>query len=203
MDLIGKIKKFDLGKLQLDNQKIALIIAGCLILAYLDYSFIMKLQIDSVKKLTPKIVKLRQDLDSFAKNFKKLQEVKKQESQTKENAPLKRRRLISENEITSLLQYISDAANKDSVKIMQIKPSKVALVPKPGAKQSKQAEPEKFTPLLFSLDLFAGYHNLGRFINDLENSEIFISVEEIKILSQEKDIFEQKVNFTLKTYVKK
>ena len=53
------------------------------------------------------------------------------------------------------------------------------------------------------MDLSAGYHQLGKFINELENAQVFVIVQELKIEPQPGNYLKQKAALTLKTYVKK
>ncbi|MDI6605882.1 MAG: hypothetical protein QME65_01900, partial [Candidatus Omnitrophota bacterium] len=87
----------------------------------------------------------------------------------------------------------------NAVELIQMKPSRQNS---PAAKD-KVAKTEKFTPILIKLDILCGYHELGHFINDLENNPVFMAVEDLKITPQQKDYFKQKVELALKTYVEK
>jgi hypothetical protein len=62
---------------------------------------------------------------------------------------------------------------------------------------------DKLTALLINLDLLADYHNLGKFIQALEDSPVFMEVQELDISTQLPDYMKQKVTLVLKTYVTK
>ena len=63
--------------------------------------------------------------------------------------------------------------------------------------------PDKFIPYLINLDLICDYHNLGKFINALENSKVFMEVQELKISTKLQDYIKQKINLAIRTYVAK
>lgn len=181
----------NLNKLALDNKKIFLIIFVFLIIIYLDFTFLIKKQFESLKTQGTKIAKLKKDLDTLAK----MQDLKNKQRQTNQKLFSKAKKLISEGEVPAILQDVSSIANKNNVNIMQIKPIKEskALAPPTG----------KFSTLLITLDLFCDYHSLGKFINELENAQTFMAVQSMKITTQATDYLKQKVNLVLRTYVSK
>ncbi len=178
----------------LDNKKVFLIILACLII-FLDFTFLLKNQLLSLKGLKPQVLKLKADLDTLSVNLNKMQELKDKRVGAKHEAALSVKKIIYEEQLTLLLQNISDTANRSDVRILQIKPSKGL----PG----KDSGMAKFTPLLISLDLLCDYHSLGRFINALENTQVFIAVQSIRIAPQQKDYLKERVNLVLRTYINK
>lgn len=186
-------------KLESDNKMVFLIIPVCLIVIYLDFTFLMKLQLSGIKNLEPKIIKLKKDLDALQKDLFRMQDLKNKQIEKKDKALSVAKKIISEEYIASLLQDMSDLANKNGVSILQMKPAK-----EPQSPKVKEAPASvKFTSLLITLDLLCDYHHLGNFINDLENLQTFIAVQNIKITSQPTDFLRQKVTLVLRTYVRK
>ena len=187
-----------LERLELDNKKIILIILFSVFVLYLDINFVFKNQLQALEKIEPVIVGLKKDLENLKSDLGKMQELKKKQIEPSQKA-LKAKKIIPSEQLASLLQNLSDIANKNDVKIEQIKPVKDTQI----SKQDKLPGMDKFQPVLITLGLTSDYHNLGKFINDIESGQIFISVESAKITSQQADFFKQKVNLVLKTYVKK
>lgn len=180
-----------------DNKKIILVMVIFLAFVYLDYSLVIKTQFQNIKSIGPKITKLQKDIDVLNKDWQRMQEVK--EKQPDKKLVLRTKKIISEDQIATLLQSISDIANKNEIKINQIKPVKETQ-----AKQDKLAkETAKLSVFLINLDLLCDYHHLGAFINDLENMQAFITVQDIKITDSEGDLFKQKALVILKTYANK
>ena len=183
-------------KIDLKNKKILmLIVLASVVILYLDYSFVLRLQLQGLKKINLSIRNKNKDIGIFRKELAEVGNLKARRlSQGKE--PVRIKEFITEERIPFLLKEISDIANKNQVRINQIKPSK-------GAPQdAKQAKKEKFFMLLIALDLTADYHELGRFLNDLEENATYFSVEEIKITPNANDLFHQGVKLVLKTNVK-
>jgi type IV pilus assembly protein PilO len=175
--------------LELDIKKIIFIILVCLIIAYVDFAFVIKMQFQAIGRIKSEIITLKKDTDTLNKNLTLMQQAQK-----KELTSTKIKKIISEGEQPKLFQKISDIANKYNVKITELKPTKETKV--------KEEAKSEVSPLLLTLDLSGGYHNLGSFINDLENLEEVIVVENLKITPQQ-DSFKQRVNLSLRTYVKK
>lgn len=187
-----------LETLELDNKKIILVILFSVLLLYLDINFVFKNQLGALKKIEPAIVGLKKNLENLKSDLVKMQELKKKQIGPPEKA-VKAKKIIPSEQLASLLQNLYEIANKNDVKIEQIKPAKDTQI----SKQDKLPGMDKFQPVLITLDLESDYHNLGKFINDIENGKIFISVQSAKITSQQADFFKQKVNLVLRTYVKK
>lgn len=177
-------------KLESGNKTIFLIILASFMVIYLDFALLMKLQLTGIKTLGPNISKLKKDLAALERDLTSIQDLKNKQIEGKENAPPGAKKIISDEYTASLLQEVSTLANNNEVRIVQMKPA-------------KEPQGAKFTPLSITLDLVCDYHRLGKFINDLENAEIFIAVQNIKIAPQPADILKQKVNLVLMTYVKK
>ncbi|MFZ2602466.1 MAG: type 4a pilus biogenesis protein PilO [Candidatus Omnitrophota bacterium] len=171
-----------------NNKVLILIVLVSVVIFYLDYAFVLRLQLQSINKINSNIVNKKKNVGTLHKELAEVQDLKaKRLSQGKE--PVRIKKFIAQEGIPSLLKEISDIANKNQVRINQIKPSK-------GAGQEKS-----FT-LLIALDLTAEYHKAGSFLNDLEENETYFSVEEIKITPNANDLFHQGVKLVLKTNVK-
>jgi Tfp pilus assembly protein PilO len=188
-----------LNELKVAHKKIFIIAFVGVLILYLDFAFIMKLQLQGIRTLTPKIIKLKKDIDSLAKDLSWMQDLGRRQSKDKAQigAPNKAKEIISEDKILLLLQKVSDLANKNRVKIMQINTSKDAKV------QEEVIAGERLLPIIITLDLTCGYHSLGSFINALENARHFIELQDMKIIRDPRDYLLQNVNLVLKTYAKR
>lgn len=190
MNLTEKIKNIGiLNQLDLDNKKIILIVLISAIVFYIDINFIFKAQLKGASKSNSEIARVNKELQSFAAEAKKIKDFESAKGVSSRQA-LKEKKIIPESQFASLLQEISKIANSNEVRILQIKPL-------------HQASSGKLNPILISLELSCGYHNLGRFINGVENLDAFVRVQEIKIEPQEDNYLNQKVSLVLVTYVKK
>lgn len=182
--------------IQLDNKKITLIVLVFAVIVYVDYSYVLKAQLDSKNSKAVKIAKLEKDLVKLEKDFALMQQ-----NRGKQIAQLETKRLILESEIPGLLKYISGLANKNGIRITQMSPSKESR-PREEKPSKDGNNPSAFIPVKITLDLTCTYHRLGMFINELENSKDLIAVEELRIISNPGNYLQEKVSMVLKTYVK-
>lgn len=194
--LINLLNK--LNALKLDNKKILLIIVACSLIFYMDFMFIIKIQMEGARTLSPKIIKLKKDADNLAKDLSRLQDLERKASKDKEQiGALKPKEIISEDKLLLLLQELSNLANKNEVKITQINTPKDAKV------QEEVIAGERLLPITITLDLTCGYHSLGYFISALENAGQFIELQDMKIIRDPRNYLLQNVNLVLKTYARK
>jgi len=179
----------------MDDKKIIFVFVIAFIVGYLDINFLLIPQQRSLKGKSEKISKLRKDIDNITREIEAI----KRQPAVKQEGPLKVKQFISEADLPSLLDMISNIANKNKISLVRLKPSQEA---KPKDDKTK-TQVVKFIPINISLEVAGDYHNLGSFINGLENAQIFMSVEELKLSATTGNYFQQGAILTLKTYVKK
>jgi len=183
----------NLMNIQLDKQKKILIVIFCILIIYADVFYILKAQRAGLNNLDTKITRLKNDLNKLNSSLESMRV-----SQSKQNLAKKIAKsinILSEGQISGLLQDISKEANKFNIRIIQMSPVREV---KSGAGAA-----DKSIGYLINLDLICDYHSLGQFINALENSPVYITVQELKILTQASDYLKQKIVLVLKTYVTK
>jgi len=184
----------NLSQIQLDKQKKILIVIFAVFIAYVDTSYILKAQMAGLKSLTPKVARLEKDLKNLNRDLENMRIAKGKPALEAAKAN-RSSRIITENQISGLLQDISSSANQFDVKIIQIRPLR---------ETGKSVIPgDKFASILINLDLICDYHNLGKFINSLENSPVFMGVAELKISTRIPDYLKQKATLVIRTYVSK
>lgn len=187
-----------IGKIQFDKKKVILAVIVLVFILYIDFSFILKAQFKMLKVINPKIAQLKKDIKKLNSDLASLKDIGKTKEETQEAAIKIVDTIIKVEKVPKILEDIAKIANKWEVKIMQIRPLKPSLVkPEPSTPIAK------FFPLLITLDITGTYHNIGKFINELENAPVFIAVEELLIKPDQINYLNQKITLTLKTYVKK
>ena len=156
------------------------------------------MQRKGIKTIQEKATKVKQEIEALNRDLAAMYDLESKQSDIKNEAALRSKKIILEGEIPLLLQDISSIANKRNVKIMQINSSKESK-----AKEEVSFGKEKLKSVVITLDLMCDYHGFGGFINDLDNAEQFMAIQEMKIIPNAKDYFQQRVSLVLKTYVKK
>jgi len=102
--------------------------------------------------------------------------------------------LPDQKEIPELLEGLASIAKVSGVKILSITPLDL--------KESDDRDAKgyyKEMPITITAE--SGYHQLGQFISNLEEGSRFISIEDLRIQSNEASPRRHDVNLTLKTYV--
>ncbi|MDD3088099.1 MAG: type 4a pilus biogenesis protein PilO [Candidatus Omnitrophica bacterium] len=189
--LIEKINKINLiERFSLDKQKITLIVILSIAFLYVDFNFLLKGQLAASSKSKAELARIINDLRALDAGLKNMEAIKAGQGS---GLKVQEKMVIFESGLTSLLHDISKLANANNVRILQIKP----------LRDSQKSAAGKFAPVLINMDLICGYHNFGKFLNQLENNQVLISVENFKIELQPQDTLRQKVNLTIKTYVRK
>ncbi len=187
----------NLNSVELNKQKKILIVIFCFLIIYVDTSFILKSQISGINRSNPKIIKLKSDLINLNRSLDKMRAAKGQPGLAAQKVINRSFKILTEGQISGLLQDISSQANKYDIQIGQIRFSREVVNVKSAIGGNK------LTPILINLDLICSYHNLGKFINELESSSVFLSVQDMNISTQLPDYMKQKVTLVLKTYVTK
>ena len=100
--------------------------------------------------------------------------------------------LPEQKELPQFLEELSLTAEESGVKILSITPA-------PPSKVDKSGEYYREAPIVITAE--SGYHELGDFISNLEESERFITIEDLLIRSDVKIPRKHKVTINLKTYV--
>ena len=187
----------NLNSIQLDKQKKILIVIFSILIIYVDSTFILKSQTSGIKSSEPKITRLKNDLINLNRSLDNMRAAQGKQGVAVKKVISKSSKILSEGQVSGLLQDIASQANKFDIQIGQIRPVRETV----NAKNAIAGD--KFTPILINLDLTCNYHNLGKFVNELENSLVFLSVQELVISTQLPDYMKQKVKLVLKTYVTK
>ncbi|MDP2920795.1 MAG: type 4a pilus biogenesis protein PilO [Candidatus Omnitrophota bacterium] len=180
-----------------EKQKIY-ILAGIFVIAGLAlyYSLLLKPQFSTfaARNREFKIVKTRVKAeDALIANESG---IKRQQENFKQQADYLKKRLPSQDQISSLLEDFSNVAEESGVKILKIKPIEEAL---PLSKQKVASSSYSEFPIL--IEARAGYHQLGIFVNKLETMDRFIRITEVDVAGSEKDPRHHDIKIRMITYV--
>ena len=197
---IANIQDPDFFK-RLDKQKLNSIIALVALVILVDIFLVL---IPHFNKITgtylPRRGEIVRDLSAYKRGAGITSEMKSKLKELEGNVEVGLSRLMAEKDIPEFLSWISTTAKENKVKLMEIKPLK-GSVPKVDNDQNELQK--RYYPLSINLILKAGYHQLGYFINQLENGEYFIKVTDVDIRSNSSDTIVQDVNLKLATFVLK
>ncbi len=136
-------------------------------------------------KLKAMVVELKRDwanIDSFQERLNQL------------NAKIAyyEKRLPEEKDVPAFLEFLSQAARRIDIELTGIQP----------LEQNKDAA-LLYYKVPISLSAQCGYHQLGRFINELEQADRFVKINQIRILAQPQLPDVHFVQLIIVTYVMK
>lgn len=178
-------------------KKQKVVIYGLLTLCLLfgNYRLFFRPTVGSLIKTVPKAIDLQRKLN-FARSA--VANIPKYKQQTKElNRKLSsyKKKFSTQQEISSLLKELSDMARSAGVKIVALKPHPAVVASK---KKDSNSAYKKFP---ISIQAACGYHQLGTFLNKLENAGIFMRVTDIKMTGNSRNPREHLVQILVNTYI--
>ena len=181
---------------KLDEKNRYYILGGLLLLIFLiDYFLVLQPQLSTLRSLNPKISLLAGDIKTAEENNRKLNQYQNDLTRLRDKMKLVNQSIISEGEVPWIMEKISRMANKSGVKIDQIMPLKSSQT------MLMKNNEAKYFSLPILVDARSGYHDFGRFINDLENSENFLSVSNFTFAADANDTLREVAKLTVKVVV--
>lgn len=190
------MRPLSLGDLKISLQKVnpqainALVVILVIVL-YL--GLFLGSKIKQISYLLPQVSQLKAKITNTEKDWANIDAFKKKISQLNEKIDYYEKRLPSEKEVPVVLEYLSSSARKLNVRITEIEP-----VEQSGDKADKSLIYYN-VPILLRAE--CGYHQLGRFLNELERADRFMKISDIEI---ETDLYRGNplyVELTIVTYV--
>ncbi len=165
-------------------------LAGIVLLVILfDYVFIMRMQINALASLRPKVSELSKDFNDTQYNLERISlyqsEVAKLRGKLKETETS----ILTREEIPMALEKISRLAGNFDIQIDQIMP----------LKESQELVLDSSEGKFFALPIFikalGSYHDIGHFFNKIETNEIFMNIQDFSITQNSN--FAKKQFFTI------
>ncbi|MCA9401760.1 MAG: type 4a pilus biogenesis protein PilO [Candidatus Omnitrophica bacterium] len=176
MNLIEKLKPY-LDKI--DNRNKTYILIGVLVsIVIFDFTLLLWPQISTLSKIGPEITKLETDLEQTRNDILRMNQYQKQVEEYREKLKIVEKKILSKEEIPIILEKISRLAIENGVVIEQIVPGtdSAELILESGGKN--------YFSLPIRIQADSGYHQFGRFLNQIEREEINMKVGDFTIASR-------------------
>lgn len=174
-------------------RQIIFLVAGvAIVAAYFYVKLLLLPQIAGATKSFNQANALRLEVKAAENDIAKTAKLKKEIAAYQSKIESYESMLPVEQEVPKLLESLSAMAKSSNVKIVGITP--LAL--------KQEESPEKIyqeIPILISAR--SGYHELGRFLADLESSDRFMKVADIDIKSNRSTVKRHDVELLVLTYV--
>lgn len=163
---------------KIDEKQRYYLFVGCLLFLFLlDYFVLMRPQLAALTKLGPEINVLSQDIQKTKEEIAKTSFYEGEAARLKERIAQIDSGVRSKDEVPLILERISRLANHNGVKIDQIMPFS----------QDQEILLEDNQRTYFALPILlqarSGYHDLGRFLNQMEKDDVALKVTMFTIAS--------------------
>lgn len=173
------------------EKNIYCVVGGFLLIVFLlDYFLIMKRQIDALSTVNPKVTLLQQEIAETKDNIQKSGAYKMQIARLKEQLQKSGYKIPSKEEV---LDGISRIAHQNKIKIDRMIPGK-------GIQEVLQKDLEgQYYAFPISVEAQGGYHDIGRFVDQLERDNLYKSISALTIESNPKNPTQHIVRLMIKT----
>lgn len=183
-----------------DRQKKAVLVGIlALLVAYVDFTYVLRQQWSSYKRINGKLRQVDLSLSQYDKNSPYYRNLVLEYDKIKDKRRDAEKNVYSDAAVPLFLDDLSGIAKSYDVKIMQVNPQ--ALPPNKAKGQDKDLS-VNFYPLFFEFDLSGSYHQLGEFLNAIERNPLLEAIR-MNISSDSQGSLKQKAALTLKIYVQK
>ena len=157
--------------------------------------FVFVPQIARVSTLLGKVGKITAELKSAKSTSAEMEGLKKKLVEYNEKVEWYEKKLPVEQEIPNLLENLSDMAKASNIKITSIMPAPAA------PENNAQRQSKMYQEIPIRITARSGYHELGRFLSNLENSNRFMKVTNIGIKSNKTSPKQHDIELTVCTYI--
>jgi Tfp pilus assembly protein PilO len=192
----GLIEQINQGVMKINEKNPYYLLIGLLVaILIIDYIAVMQFQLRTLSSLNPKIKSLSEEVTSTKNHIQRLAQYQTEIKRL--NEKLNRFTLLvrGREEIPRALENVSIVANKNGVMIQQIMPDTNLGEPALKTKEGR------YYVIPISLEAKSGYHNFGRFLNQLEAEGVFLNIADFSIASNPKDIRPHNIKLTIDTII--
>jgi len=176
------------------NRVLGLFILVIAIILAAYFYFFLKPEIGSLWKVLPKVGALNKDIKEVNKQIDSIDELKARIIALKEKVGQYETRLPTEKEISLILNHLSMLASEEDIKITGIKELETI-------KGEMQEGEQAYSGVPIEIDMKSGYHQLGKFISEIENSDRLMKIGEVEIKSTSGNLTEHDVKLIVSSFV--
>ncbi len=169
--------------------------AFLLVVFLLDYFLVMQFQLRTLYHLSPKASTLAAEVRQTRQDIARIPQYQNEIRQLDQKARALNSKIRTREQIPLIIDSIMRLARKNGLRIEQIMPNSALSEP-----ILRDNEGQYFSiPLV--VDARGGYHNFGRFLNQMEHEEAFLSVGDFKIEPNPTDATHHDIKVTLDAVV--
>jgi type IV pilus assembly protein PilO len=189
-DIISaKIKKLD------PKYRYVIFGAALLLVFFLNYLVLLRPLMGSLNKMSAKTSELRQNLQGVKTDMARIDQNRAQLEKIRSQINEVKIKIRTKQEVPLILEDISRAAAQTGVKVDQLMPLK--------DQQEVLAKSEniKYYSLPILIQARSAYHDLGRFLSQLEADKTFYSIANLSITANPKETTRHMVQLTVKSVI--
>lgn len=163
----------------------------------LDYFILLRPQLILFKQANIQVGTLSRNLKTTKQDIASIEQFHKRLTALKEKISVVGERIAQDEEMPVVLENISQLAKQSNLKILQLKPSRTEQ------KIVAATQGGDIYELPILIEARSGYHQLGGFINKLENDRRFMSLAGLELLSDAADSLHHDAKLVVETYILK
>ncbi len=180
----------------LEARYLLMILAGIIaVFAALDYVLVMRLQLSLVDSFNSRIVQLNKDIVDLSTNKQRLVQYRAQLDLARQTRKRFDAMVHSKGDVPAVLNSVSSIANENGVKIDQVVPQDISTDP------LVKNEDGQYYSMIIAVRVRCGYHQFGKFINQLERQRLFWQMEALEIAADPKDAQRQDIRMNMKILI--
>ena len=182
----------DLSKIK---SEYLLAICAILIVAilFLSYNNIFKPLLGKIKQASEQIEQTERDIQRAKLSPGSLKSLGADIEKLKPQIDYYQRKLTSKVDVPQILKELNQIAEPLKIKIVSVNPLVKEEIPLPSGEEFIFQVPIR-------ISLKCGYHQLGIFINKIENSSRFMKIAELKINAVSRDIWAHDIELVITSY---
>ncbi len=143
----------------------------------LDYFLLMSPQLSALRKINPEIKDISENIKKAKEDIKKLNTYRADLEEVSKKFAEASLKVKSRNEVSFILEYIAYVASETGVKIDQIMPDTL------GQELLTENNQRKYFDVPIYMEARSSYHNLGRFLNEIERNDISLRIGTFSIVA--------------------
>lgn len=186
-------------KLNIDLSKVKkeYLLASCAILIvailFLSYNNIFKPLLGKIKQVSEQIEQTERDIQRAKVSPDSLKGLEAGIEKLKARIDYYQRKLTSKVDVPQILKELNQMAEPLRIKIVSVNPLAKEEISLPGGEEFIFQVPIR-------ISLKCGYHQLGIFINKIENSPRFMKIADLKINAVSRDIWAHDIELVITSY---
>ena len=172
-----------------------LVIGVLVLVLLLDYFLIMQFQLGALRKMGSKLTEIKSEIERFETNYGRINKYKSEIQMLDDKLEGLQNRIARTEDISAVLEGLSRMANSNKVFVEQLLPDTNWDEP------VLEDEEGRYFLLPVAINAKGGYHNFGRFLNDLEERGTLMKIAQIEIAASSDNPRQHLIKFLIEAVI--